>query len=835
MEQPPLIPFVLPWDDASDGVTNVSSWIEKPAGAKGFVVAKDAHLFAGEKRIRFFGVNMAFGGNFPTHADADKIAARMAKFGINCVRFHHMDMFSGPGGIMAKDMVALDDGQLDKLDYFIAVLKKQGIYANINLHVSRAYPNVPKWENGASYFKGVDNFFPQMIEMQRDYARRLLTHVNPYTNLSYTDDPAVAFVEINNENGLICEWWGGALDNMPAAYEDELASRWNAFLGKKYKDEAALRTAWSVGEEPVGEQMLANADFAKGTDGWLVERHGGSAADVTTKDPEIDVNVTQPGGAAWHVQFSQPGLPVKKGASYTVTLRAKASQKASVRMSIAQAHEPWEHLAGVDLSLTTEWQDFSFVMTTSKDEPNARLAFSGMGGAKRTYSFADISMKPGGRSGLAKDVKYGAIALFTKSQWGSRTPAAATDWMTFLWETETDYWTSMQAFLKQDLGVKSLVVGSATGFSPSTIQAKLDVVDGHSYWQHPNFPGRSWDAGNWTVNNVSMAGNGNGGAMPHIATRRVADKPYIVTEYNAASPNTYSSEAFLILAAYAALQDWDGIFPFAYSHRTDDWRSGKISGFFDVDTHPTKMATFPATAAMFLRGDVATTNEWLVADVSPAQAIDHGTRSGPWWNTETLGIPARAMLSQPIAIRLSDAPKRFDGSNITGIDKDKPVISKTGEVTWDNAGKSMTLVSPRSRTFVGKLPGGSINLGDVKVEFDRNRQDWATLSLTAIDGADLKSAGRVLVTATGYAENTDMGWKNDQKTTVGRDWGKTPSLVEGIGASLHFSVANDGLKAWALDERGQRREPVEVKSDTTGTAINIGSQYKTIWYEIEIK
>ena len=80
-----MFPFVLPWDDATPSITNLSAWLEKPAGREGFVSVKDGHLFANGKRFRIFGVNLAFGANFPTHDDADKIAARMAKFGINCM------------------------------------------------------------------------------------------------------------------------------------------------------------------------------------------------------------------------------------------------------------------------------------------------------------------------------------------------------------------------------------------------------------------------------------------------------------------------------------------------------------------------------------------------------------------------------------------------------------------------------------------------------------------------------------------------------------------------------------------------------------------------------
>jgi len=86
-----LFPFVLPWDDASPGVANVAGLVPGPAGKDGTIRVEGGHFYAGDRRIRFLGVNLCFGANFPSHDAADKIAARLAKFGINCVRFHHMD------------------------------------------------------------------------------------------------------------------------------------------------------------------------------------------------------------------------------------------------------------------------------------------------------------------------------------------------------------------------------------------------------------------------------------------------------------------------------------------------------------------------------------------------------------------------------------------------------------------------------------------------------------------------------------------------------------------------------------------------------------------------
>ena len=54
-------------------------------------------------------------------------------------------------------------------------------------------------------------FDTPMLELQKEFARHLLTHRNAYTG-DLREDPAVAFVEINNENGLIHAWLGGELD-----------------------------------------------------------------------------------------------------------------------------------------------------------------------------------------------------------------------------------------------------------------------------------------------------------------------------------------------------------------------------------------------------------------------------------------------------------------------------------------------------------------------------------------------------------------------------------------------------------------------------------------------
>ena len=188
----------------------------------------------------------------------------MAKFGINCVRFHHMDMFSAPAGIFAKDGVTLDPERLDRLDYFIAQLKARGIYTNLNLHVSRTYPDRPKAEKqgNENYDKGVDNFAAAQIALQKDFARDLLTHVNPYTKTAYAQEPAVALIEINNENALLFSWQTGALDKAAAPYRAELGELWTKWLREKYGSDEKIAAAWSVDAKPPGRSCCSNGVFA---------------------------------------------------------------------------------------------------------------------------------------------------------------------------------------------------------------------------------------------------------------------------------------------------------------------------------------------------------------------------------------------------------------------------------------------------------------------------------------------------------------------------------------------------------------------------------------------
>ncbi len=834
-----LFPFVLPWDDASAGISNVSAWLPKPASQSGFVVARDGHLYAGTLRLRLFGVNFTFSTSFPKHEDAEKIAARLAKFGLNAVRFHHMDTQPTPNGILQRDGRTLDPDQLDRLDYFIAQLKKNGIYADINLHVGRLYPGMPQWDTMPQYFKGIDNFYAPMVAMQRDYARDLLTHRNPYTNLRYIEDPGVAFIEINNEDGLMREWWNGSLDDMPFVYADELTRQWRAWLAHKYPTDDALKAAWGFVDEPLGAEMLSNGDLQQNAQGWSLQLLEGAQAKAQTMDegpdakPALRLQVQQLGKEAWHVQLYQPGLRFQQGRPYTLTFWAKSDKPRSVSVNAMQAHDPWRHVWDANISLASEWQAFRFVFAPSESDDNGRITITNLGRELGTVWMAQVSLKPGGLLGLKPNEQLENIRFFRKAEYAGRTPQAQADWLRFLWETEDSYWSGMGQYLKTGLGARPLVIGTQVSYSPAPIQAQFDVVDAHAYWQHPRFPGRPWDPVNWFVSDVPMAGVADGGTLPALALRRVAGKPFIVSEYNHPAPNTFSSEAFLLVAAYAALQDWDGVFAFDYGTTRDDWDAGRIANYFSIGQHPTKMATLPAAAALFLRGDVQSPVNQIAAVFNVDTAIEQMRKSGPILGADAFGVNRLDALRLPVALTLNaNASLGPSSSHIPGV-----MVSDNRQLTWDlgNGKGFVTVNTPRSKAFIGYVNKRVIDLGDVRIAPGVTLQDWCAITLTVMDGNDFKSSGHILLTATGNVENTDMDWKNPEKSTVGRDWGIAPTLVEGINATITVPVGADHVHAWSLDERGQRRGPISVRESNGSALVEIGARYGTLWYEIEIQ
>lgn len=861
-----LSPFVLPWNDSSPGITDFSA-LNLPITEESRVsVDAEGHFVSRGRRLRFLGVNFASDAPFmPTHR-ADAVAARLAKFGVNNVRFHHLDPPWAVGGGLIRytstSSRSLQPSQLDRLHFLIARLRAHGIYSDVNLLTAREFRSGDGLGASITAVDWKDQHILAMfngtaLALQKEFATQLLSPINPYTGLSLAQDPAVSFVEILNENGLLQKWYDGALDRLPEPFHGQLQQRWNDWLASRHGDDASLQAAWKATDHPLGDNLLRNGDFASGSGiaPWVLEQHEGAAATAVRQSTgpgttrSLRLTVTRTSTAGWHVQFNQPGLRLTGGQVYTLTFTARSEPPGPLDYSVMMAHDPWQTLglsASVDLS--GDWQTFTRTFVATATDANARVNFGGIGTRLVSVGLADVRLQPGGELGVLPEgtslTDRNIPTVRRDGQGFTGTEDAQRDWVRCLLDLENAYYAAMVGHLRNHLGYQGLTFGTIMANSPAAVQTRLDVIDAHAYWQHPEFPGTPWDPVNWRVPNVSMAGTDPASTtLASLARQRLRGKPFTVTEYQHASPNSYVAEGPLLLAAYAALQDWDGIWFFDYGWGNDAplpgtaQPMGRIRGYFDTGQHPARMANLLLAANLFRRGDISPARGEVRAALTPEAELDLLVRRASAWSvfsSSQLEIPGALALSRRLSVDYG--PSASGDPPPPAPSPGTVMASDTGELRWVplTAGGYVTLQTPRTLGAVGFLADRELALGDLRVEVLTNSLRWATLGLTRLRGDSWNSGCTALLVATARCENTGQTWRTTEHDNLS-DWGHAPTLIETVPLRITFPAAAAQVHAWALDERGQRKAPAQVEASPTGEAVVVTRPNDaTLWYEIEV-
>jgi hypothetical protein len=866
--------FSLPWDDSSNTVTDLSYLNHKPAGVSGYVTAaSDGHLYinGGASRIKFLGVNMTSSNCFPEHADADRIARRLAKSGINLVRFHLGDSDFGGSFIdySYADTQHLSAANLDKFDYFFARLKANGVYSNINLLTGRDFKSGDGLPVSIDTMNWKDKqtpamYDPVMINLENQYAYSMFNRVNPYTGLNYTNDPAFAFTETVNEHGLIHAWLNSRMDTLPSEFNSELQAMWDAYLQGKYTDFAGLQAAWGLSES-MGAEKISNGDFASGSyNPWNLQVTSPAAASGSIVPSGIapgvycvSITVTATSPADWHTQIFQ-ATDVTAGHPFSLSFSAKADRNVTIGVQVQESGGAWQTFFQRNISLTTSWQRYEFVFEPASTTLSARLNFYNMSPVAANYMLTQVSFRQGGViTGMNPgETDINSVKIFFKADQSARPIAALKDWVAFLWDKEQAFWGTMNSYLKGTLHIHALTIGTVVGNSTPNLMNIFDVIDGHEYWQHPSFSGAQW-ASPWYIQNSSELGQTDGSTISLLAMKRVAGKPFSVTEYNHPSPGTFDSETFPLLAAYASLQDWDAIYGYTYGDGTLDWSVSKLDGFFDIDMDPGKWANMLHAALMFRRGDVSAANSIVTVPLSQADELNFLPGSGPWniIDATAAGMQKEAALLHRTAMVVDggiNPPGALPPSSVS-IPGTHDFIADTGQLEWNAPAKALKIDSPMTKGIIGYTMGQSYNMGGVIIRPLSSMQSWASIMMSVAQGTSLVSgAQKILITATGISGNTGMNYTfYPSGTSAGFPppadalinlsgganppaMGTGPTITEGIGAEFVIPYPAANVKFYALDNTGAQVISLPVLSESGNAKFRINDTYNTLWYEADI-
>ncbi len=869
-QTPPRFPFTLPWNDAKKTVTDLSDLNPAPLLDKHRITVKNGH-FADQtgRRVRFLGANIVASAAFPKASDAAPVAARLHKYGFNIIRLHHMDStwpnpnIFGSGAARDTAKTEVSPGSMESLDKLVAELKKQGIYSNLNLHVGRPLTPADGFENTEKLpeqGKVLAYFEPRFIEIQKNYARQILTHTNPHTKLTWAKDPAVAVVELNNEDTIVGQAWSGTLQALPNPYRETLRAGWNTFLKARHGSNAAMMGIWNVQKAQGDTNLLQNARFETDKERWFLEDQQ-SGANLSFRALETAENAPQggmPQGRAarveiaqkpdvgWKIQFQQTGLNLAPDTFYTLSFWARSDAPRTLPTAFGFDQAPWSTVAGLaPAQIGPQWQRVRRVFRVGQSLPNhSRLSFT-LGDDVTPVEIADLRLTKGAAftPDAAQNLDNGSIDLPSLN---GATPAQGRDWMDYLSSLEISYNKTMRDLIKNELGYPGLIAcsqGDYGGFAGVAREDASDWIDMHAYWQHPNFPNRAWDPSDWNIPNTPMLDETGGGTLAGLAPYRVAGKPFTVSEYNHPAPSEYASESVPLALGFAAAQDWDGIYLFDYNGDGENWDPGRIRGYFSVDSNPNEMALLPTMARAFLSGQIApfaakTTLQVpreqfsnLMADsFGQGQWVMSGGALNQW---RKAGLTRRDMFSSRMEMQIVDRGSELKLTR-SGA---RPTLAGSPSFNWNFTGANGQLVinTPQSKALVGRVGDawseGSWPLGALQIDKPGSSNGWAAITLTSRDGKPLEKSASMVLATLNRAENDGMIW-NATRTSVGTDWGAGPIQLETPSAKIRLQTSAKSAKVWKLDPTGARRGELASTLKNGELAFQIGPNDQTPWYEI---
>ncbi|MBN1199998.1 MAG: beta-galactosidase [Bacteroidales bacterium] len=475
-------------------------------------------------------------------------------------------------------------------------------------------------------------------------------------------------------------------------------------------------------------------------------------------------------------------------------------------------------------------------------------------GLQKAWSSNGVSGLDEGE-GLREGEKIGLIrnSLFTEDYFNENPhkKIRGQDQMRFYLELEDNYWQACYKALR-DAGVKVPVCGTAWqghGFPTRAhifSQAKLDYIDRHGYWAHPQGEGNQmWSIATATFNSTPMIKSlhedqdrliylGHENLVIEKAWEQVLGKPLSISEWSTVTPNWYSLEGTALMSIYGLLQGWDA--PLESNYQPGDWAERMGPNQFNLFGNPPHILQFPAAMAMWYRGDVKEA-EVVAEVVHDAETIFETTE-------DRKPLPLPAALIGKVGYRFVE-----DASAHTPVVKDisrywdpetLTARSITGELVWNGSAGVVVVNTARTQAAVGFLDNGPQDLKDTKIS---STTPFGALWVTAKDGElPVSSARHILVTAVGPAKNTGMKYEmTGRKTRLGHpyarltDMGTPPILLEAVTGTVEIQNSNSSsMKAWALNVVGERMREVPLKKEPGRVILKMDPGYKTVYYEISV-
>lgn len=392
----------------------------------------------------------------------------------------------------------------------------------------------------------------------------------------------------------------------------------------------------------------------------------------------------------------------------------------------------------------------------------------------------------------------------------------------FMRDLELRMMGRFRKLLREELGCHALISNANgwTHFVPDQYvrSQSYDYVDEHFYVDHPQFLKRRWNLPSFCPN-TNPVKNKNSGCRSEIYMR-LFDKPFTITEYNYSGPGRFRGVGGILTGTLAALQDWDGLWRFSYSHNGADlssMQSQKLN-YFDMMNDPLSLAAERASLCLFLRADIQPLKERALVFL-PENKLNSVHEVYP----RTKNLWASLGWSHKTGTLIgSRIPEGFENITqfpdaYTQYNADPSVIPFIGSTTAELITRNKALsINSESGTFVittdntcgGFTESGAIEAGPLAFDV---AETAATVWISSLDNQPIIRSGRLLLTHLTDIQNTNIQYAEEERQTLLK-WGSLPHLVRNGTAKISLALAEpQRYKVYALETDGTRAGEVPVK------------------------
>ena len=857
--------------------------LEAPAGKHGWLISRPDGTFAFEQAPdtpqRFYGVNLCFSAHYLAHEQADRLAERLARMGYNAVRVHHYERELVRAESSGSSVADIPLHRTPSRTEHLPCLETPGSEGDRYGERIRGYLHPPA--DGAYTFRvaGDDEVQCWLSTDHRPEGKRQIARVPGWTGKrqwdkhdSQTSEPVQLraghryYIEILHKEGtggdhVSVGWEGPALafDIVAGTF---LSTPDDPSVGK------ILREVWSEQDEdkprdsttPIPEKLdqldyllaalkkrglYITTDLFVSRPVYASEIWDGAEGDVSMDAFKMAVAVNERALENWKA-FARNLLTHRNpytGLTY-------AEEPALAWLSMINEGNVGNHLGRIDGRVKADWQrQWNRFLAAKYNETDALRQAWGT--------------DPGG------DPREGSVPLGTNVHENSM---RGRDLSAFCATIEARMFARMKAFVRDDLGCKALLTnmnGWTNRVSTQAARADYDYVDDHFYVDHPHFLENPWSLPSRCPNTSPVAAGAPGGRGNAFV--RLLDKPFTISEYNYSGPGRFRGVGGILTGCLGALQGWDVIWRFAYSHTRANLFSPSPAGYFDIVSDPLNQVAERAAVCLYLRRDmqpaphtvaIAMDADDLLAAGTPNHAVAPGWTSLAWvtrvgtvlvkaagavpadivlgLGPGAAGVRAPAPLDvQPYAEEAGQAI--VDGCRQQGwlegnrTDLKRHVLhSETGELLIDAPRDVMVLNTPRTQG--GYAPEGEVvQTDDLTVSMDKT---YATVWVSSLDGAPIRASRRLLVCHLTDLQNTGARFGEQARKTL-LAWGGLPHLAQAGSATVRIRLADaDRVRVWALAMSGKRVADVAttVEDGALTLPLNVrGPEGARLMYEVAVE